>query len=208
MEDFDAWYREEYPKVLAACTALAGGRADVGRDATDEAFTRAIERWHSVRGMQAPGGWVQVVALNQLRRSFRRQRTERHALGRASAPAAVAPDAPGPDRAVWAAVGRLPRRQRACIVLRYVHDLAEADIAASLGVTRGTVSATLHRALERLRADLGEPVLVPETGSMPEPVRPASSLSPSESVSPCEGVSPSEAVPSTETLPSPEEVQR
>jgi len=160
MDDFDALYRQEYPRVLAACTALAGGSVDLGREATDEAFTRAIERWREVGAMASPGGWVQVVALNQLRRLLRRRSSERRAARRWGTRSVPAPEAP--DVALWAAVGGLPARQQACVVLRYVHDLPEADIAAALGVARGTVSATLHQAREKLRAELGEPVVSPE----------------------------------------------
>lgn len=160
MDDFEDLYRREYPRVLAACTALAGGRVEVGRDATDEAFTRAVERWRSVRTMASPGGWVQVVALNHLRRRLRRRSGERRAVLRRGPDPIMAP--PQPDVALWEVVRGLPGRQQSCVVLRYVHDLAEADIAAVLGVARGTVASTLHAALARLRDELGESVTVPE----------------------------------------------
>ncbi len=75
MTDFEGWYEQEHPRVLAACCAL-GGNVGVAREATDEAFVRALERWSKVGEMAAPGGWVQVVALNQLWRSLRRRRFE------------------------------------------------------------------------------------------------------------------------------------
>lgn len=165
MDEFEAWYRREYPRVLAACTALAGGWADAGRESTDEAFTRAIERWPTVREMAAPGGWVQVVALNHLRRHLRRRHSEQRAVFRCVSDPVVAPEAP--DVGMWTAVAALPARQQACVVLRYVHDLPEADIAAALGVARGTVSATLHLALGRLRDELGEPVISSEEVQFP-----------------------------------------
>jgi len=164
MDEFEAWYRREYPRVLAACTALAGGWTDAAREATDEAFTRAIERWRTVREMAAPGGWVQVVALNHLRRHLRRRGSERRAVLR-DLPNGVAPEAP--DVGLWTVVAGLPSRQQACVVLRYVHDMPEADIAAALGVARGTVSATLHQALGRLRGELGEAVFSPEEVQLP-----------------------------------------
>lgn len=49
------------------------------------------------------------------------------------------------------ALTTLPPRQRAVVVLRFYDDLAEADIAAVLGVTLGTVKSQLSRALDRLR---------------------------------------------------------
>ncbi len=55
---------------------------------------------------------------------------------------------------------RLPRRQREVVVLRYIADLPEREVAAALRTSVGTVKSTNHRALARLRADLA-PALVP-----------------------------------------------
>jgi RNA polymerase sigma-70 factor (sigma-E family) len=60
------------------------------------------------------------------------------------------------QRAVIAAVSRLPRRSREILVLRYYLDLPDADIAAALGVSRGTVSSTASRALAALGHELKE----------------------------------------------------
>ena len=154
--DFGAWYEEEHPRVLAALT-VASGRADVAREATDEAFVRAYERWERVRRMASPGGWLYRVALNDLRRRCRRQAIERELLRRrrpgdetASAPAALDPH-------VWDAVRALPQRQRTAVALRYVLDLPEAEVARLMGVTRGAASATLTTARRRLESLLAEP---------------------------------------------------
>lgn len=57
---------------------------------------------------------------------------------------------------MWSCVQALPARQRAVVVLRYYEDLTEAQTAALLGCSVGTVKAQAHRALARLRAVLGE----------------------------------------------------
>ena len=49
-------------------------------------------------------------------------------------------------REVLRAVARLPRRQREVLVLRYYLNLSDREIAADLGVTRGTVASTASRA--------------------------------------------------------------
>jgi RNA polymerase sigma-70 factor (sigma-E family) len=59
-------------------------------------------------------------------------------------------------REVLAAVARLPRRSREVLALRYFLDLPETEIAAVLGVSRGTVSSTASRALAALARELQE----------------------------------------------------
>jgi RNA polymerase sigma factor (sigma-70 family) len=53
-----------------------------------------------------------------------------------------------------AALERLPRRQREVVVLRYLADLSERDVAAALHTTVGSVKQHAHRGTARLRADL------------------------------------------------------
>ena len=55
--------------------------------------------------------------------------------------------------AMWRAIMKLPNRQRAMVVLRYYEDLSEAQTAAILGVSVGTVKSAVSRALGKLRAD-------------------------------------------------------
>jgi RNA polymerase sigma factor (sigma-70 family) len=144
--EFDAWYREEHPRVLAALT-VAVGSSDVAADATAEAFVRAYERWDRVRRMSSPGGWLYRVALNVARRRARRLRLERELLRRAATrpapPVAVQSE-------VWEAVRTLAPRQRAAVALRYVLDLPEAEVAEVMGITRGAASAHLTTARQRL----------------------------------------------------------
>ncbi len=56
---------------------------------------------------------------------------------------------------MWPHLAQLPSQQRAVIVLRYYEDLSEADIAETLGCSRGNVKSTAHRALKSLRAAIG-----------------------------------------------------
>jgi len=54
---------------------------------------------------------------------------------------------------LWTALGRLPRKQRAVVVLRYYEGLTEAEAAAVLGCAVGTVKSQTSRALTKLRID-------------------------------------------------------
>jgi RNA polymerase sigma factor (sigma-70 family) len=57
---------------------------------------------------------------------------------------------------IMAALRRLPKRQRAVIVLRYFEDRPDNEIATILGVAQGTVRSQTHKALASLRSTLAE----------------------------------------------------
>jgi RNA polymerase sigma factor (sigma-70 family) len=142
---FETWYLLEHPKVVAALTWVAGD-ADVAAEATDEAFARAYADWHRVGRMASPGGWVYRVALNVARRRMRRAAFEQRTI---EPPAAVAQVV---DREIWTVVQQLPERQRVAVVLRYLLDLPEKEVAAAMGISRGTVASALAAARRRLAA--------------------------------------------------------
>ena len=144
---FDAWYLREAPRLLALVTLAVGDRW-LAEEATAEAFARALERWPSVRAMESPAAWVYTVALNQVRSRMRRARLERRYVARQRA--GYQPPPPEPDTALWAAVAALPPRMRTAVALRYVADLGEAEVAVAMGISRGTVAATLSKARARL----------------------------------------------------------
>ncbi len=72
-EAFAQWYGTHYARVVASLIVISGD-AELAREAADEAFVRALERWNRVRVMDAPAGWATVVARNALRELQRRDR--------------------------------------------------------------------------------------------------------------------------------------
>lgn len=162
--DFEFWYQREHPRVLAAL-AVAGGDVETAREATDEAFVRAYERWAKVRLMDSPGGWLYRVALNELRRRRRRQTLERELLRRQRHQHVDDSPLPVADARVWDAVRGLAHRQRSAVALRYVLDLTEREVAQTMGITRGAASSILTAARRNLQETLGEEVMNDMTSS-------------------------------------------
>ena len=152
--DFESWYAGEHARLYTALLILTGDR-DVAADATDEALSRALQHWPRVGGMDSPEGWTYRVAVNVIRRRGRRRAMEQRVLHRFAASSAQF--APAPAGEIWDLVRSLTNRQRTALVLRYVADLTEPDIAAVMGVTRGTVASTLADARRALGDALKEP---------------------------------------------------
>jgi RNA polymerase sigma-70 factor (ECF subfamily) len=150
--DFEEWYRDEWPRLVAAL-ALASGDRELARELAAEAFARALARWPRVGAMDSPGGWTYRVAVNLLRRRHARNRAEQRALRRVRA-GAESVALPDDSTELWALVAALPNRERIAVGLRYGRGLSEPEIAAVLGVAPGTVSATLNHARKRLRTAL------------------------------------------------------
>lgn len=136
---------------MASLVALSGDLADA-TDAADEALVRAYERWERLVVSGDPAPWVFRVGVNLLRRRQRRRALESTLLRKLDRSDVLPP----PAGEVWLLVKELSDRQRAVIVLRFVADLAEADIAEVLRVSRSTVSSTLIDAKAKLRSRLGD----------------------------------------------------
>ena len=121
-------------------------------DLLQTALARAWRAWRRVHGDPEP--YVRRIMVNTYATWWRRK-------WRGEQPTDVLPDVVGasPEAAVderdwlWQALGRLPRRQRAVLVLRFYEDLTEAQVAVVLGVSVGTVKSQASKALARLRLD-------------------------------------------------------
>jgi RNA polymerase sigma-70 factor (ECF subfamily) len=152
VDDFEGFFDQHYGTTLRA-VSLTIGNSERAEDLTQEAFARAFRRWSSVSKLERPVAWVYVVALNAERKRWRRERR----TPESDSPGDFVPDVAGGvlrTIVVRDALDRLPPRQRAAIVLRYLADLTVADIAEVMACAEGTVKATLHQALRNLRVDL------------------------------------------------------
>jgi RNA polymerase sigma-70 factor (ECF subfamily) len=145
VESFEAWYDREHDRMVATLL-LATGSYDLAAESVDEACSRALERWTRVVAMESPTGWVYRVALHHARRMARRHKVEER-LTRKLRPETDLPESVGE---IWELVRGLSVRQRQVIMLRHVAELPEREIGEILGISRGTVSSTLHDAHQRL----------------------------------------------------------
>jgi len=151
--DFDRFFRAEFPRLVTAAAALTGSR-EVAKEVAQESMLRAYREWRRVSSLDIPAAWVRRVAINLAIDRSRRVKRERAALSRAGHGSETVTLADEFDT-VWEAVRRLPGRQREIVVLRYVYDLPVAEIAATLEIATGTVTASLHKARRTLAAALG-----------------------------------------------------
>lgn len=156
--DFDSWYRANHARVLAGVRIVADVDQETAEEATQLAFVKALERWKRVQKMGSPVGWTVRVGVNNARSALSKQKKRR------SIEAAQNRDSPAghfdlyEDTDLWNTVLALPEKQRMAIVLRYIEDLTQAEIAARLDVQPGTVAATLHQARAGLRASTSKEI--------------------------------------------------
>jgi RNA polymerase sigma factor (sigma-70 family) len=144
--DFEPRFDDLFSCAYRAAYRLLGARADA-EDVAIEALARGQVRWGEVAGY-AEAWLVRTatnLALDQLRRG-------------------PAPSLAMPDRDESSVVERrldlvrvlraLPRRQRDVVVLRYLGDRPEDEVAEVLGISRGSVKQHASRGLAALRSAL------------------------------------------------------
>jgi RNA polymerase sigma-70 factor (sigma-E family) len=157
-EAFDAFARGRMRELLRFAHLLTGDPHRAA-DLVQDALERTLISWHRVERKDDPEAYVRRAIVNRHISVWRRTRRERLV---AETPEGSYDEPRGRDDELWAALATLPPRQRAVVVLRFYEDLTEADTAAALGCTVGTVKSQTWKALARLRtqvtrADLADP---------------------------------------------------
>jgi RNA polymerase sigma-70 factor (sigma-E family) len=151
--DFAAYLAARQASLLRTAYLLTGNRHDA-EDLVQTAFAKLYLSWDKVRDQGAIDGYVRRILVNEhnslWRRAWkRRESSQEHQVL----------DRPVHDRydegtgsALWDIVQTLPRKARAVVVLRYYEEMSEAETAAVLGISVGTVKSQTSRALAALRA--------------------------------------------------------
>ena len=153
-EDLVALCHAEHPRLVRSLDLICGDRARA-EELAQEALVRLWQRWPKVRRLDRPGAWLHRVGVNLAISERRRRTTEARAVARLTGTLnAAATDAHEERTEVRRALARLPDRQRAAVVLRYLLDMSVADVATALDLSAGAARALTFRAVESLRADL------------------------------------------------------
>jgi RNA polymerase sigma-70 factor (sigma-E family) len=155
-DDLSELYAAHRLSLVRLASLLVDDRASA-EDVVQDAFAGLTAK-HALRDPDSALAYLRRSVVNGSRSALRRRRT-----ARAYAPQRNLESSRPDERAVLAeehrevlaAVGRLAPRQREVLVLRYWSGLSEAEIAAALGISRGSVKSTASRALDLLERFLG-----------------------------------------------------
>jgi RNA polymerase sigma-70 factor (ECF subfamily) len=151
-ELYHACYRRLVAQAYAYTTDLAEAQ-----DVVQEAFARALARPGGLADVDSPEAWLRTVAVNVVRRRWRRRKLLDTILLRDRPLTRTVEAAPGPERTdLRDALAALPEAFRRVVVLHYFADLPVEEIASLLDVPTGTVKSRLSRARAALAEQLGD----------------------------------------------------
>ena len=157
-DDVVASLHREHALTLVRMANLLLRDRQAAEDVVQDAFLSLHQAMPRLTDHDRILPYLRTAVINKARSALRRQRAKPtpvlHELPSGSAEATVL-DRDDRD-AVLAAVTQLPRRSREVLVLRYYLDLPDPEIAATLGVSRSTVTSTASRALATLARQLKE----------------------------------------------------
>lgn len=161
IEAFDVVVTRHQRAVYQLCVRFVRRHEDAA-DLTQEVFLRAYRGLRRFRGDANLSTWLYRIGVNVCLNHLSARRAPETTLDAAPQLAAAGED-PSASLArlregarVRAAVARLPRKQRATLILRVYQELSHREIALALGTTVGAVKANFFHALGNLRKLLAE----------------------------------------------------
>jgi RNA polymerase sigma-70 factor (sigma-E family) len=153
-DEFDAYVRSRTPALMRAAYLLTGDQ-HLAEDLVQSALISTHRSWEKLHRDGHPDAYTRKVMYHLQVSWWRRRRVAESLTGDLPEPrprgGTDVSSAAAQRLTLRAALLRLAPRQRAVLVLRYFEDLSEADTAAALGVTVGTVKSQTFKALDRLR---------------------------------------------------------
>ncbi len=149
--DFDTFVGARSGHLLRTAYLLTRDQ-QLAEDLLQTALTKAWFAWSRIEGEPEP--YVRKVLVNTYSSWWRRKWNGEHATDELpESGLAGHADTTATSHDLWDALGRLPRRQRAVVVLRYFEDLTEAETARLLECSVGTVKSQTSKAFAKLRID-------------------------------------------------------
>ena len=153
--EFDEYVRAQRPALMRFATVLTG-RTWLADDVVSDVLGRAFERWDRISTTAQPHAYVRRMVVNEYL-SWQRRARRRATLDDEHGEPVTDGTAEHAERdAMITLLDRLPRRQRAAVVLRYYLGLSDEEVAAELGCRPSTVRSQISRALHALRVDVTE----------------------------------------------------
>lgn len=153
--DFESFACEHWSMLMSIATAVSSSRPEA-EDLVQTALTAAFARWRRIRRDEAPA-YLRRSILNANVSRWRRHRGNEVVVADAPERGLVGGPRPPTDEVddrhdLVVLLRRLPERQRSVLVLRYLCDLPDHEIAATLHVSAGTVRSQAFRGLATLRS--------------------------------------------------------
>jgi RNA polymerase sigma-70 factor (sigma-E family) len=149
-------YSQQY-RPLVRLAALLVRDTPTAEEVVQDAFVAMHDAWQRLRDAENALAYLRQAVVNRSKSVLRHRTVVDRNLAKTT------PDMPSAEHgalvllersAVVAALRDLPDRQREAIVLRYYADLTEADIAATMGISRGAVKSHTARGMIALRSAL------------------------------------------------------
>jgi RNA polymerase sigma-70 factor (ECF subfamily) len=186
-DEFREFVTARSAALLRTAFLLAGDWA-TAEDLLQTALTKTYLAWKRLGQIEAIEPYARRVLVNTATSWWRRR-------WHGERPTEFLPERAAPDRldeqlerdALWRHVKALPSRQRAVLVLRFYEDMSEAQTAALLNISAGTVKSQTSRALGTLRQRLAAEGLgpqVPGEATLPMPAKPVTTEIPAQRTKP------------------------
>jgi len=168
-DSFEVYVRASGPRLKRLAFLLTGDLTEA-EDLLQSAYAKVMPHWAKVSGYDVPDAYMRRVMVSIRTSWWRRSRGRERLVSEIPEPPGHGAGATGigdsvvDSQVLLAALRALPDRQRAAVVLRHWCDLSEAETAASMGCSVGTVKSNTSKGLARLRAGLAGPSNVPLEG--------------------------------------------
>lgn len=147
--EFDGFVATRSAALLRSAYLLVQDEG-LAEDLLQTALTKA---WFAWKRIEEPEAYVRRIMVTTSASWWRRRWNGETPTDTPESPRVTGSDEPADAQDVWVAIGHLPRRQRAVVVLRYLEDRSEAETASLMGCSVGTVKSQAAKALAKLRSD-------------------------------------------------------